>query len=195
MSAISDTPPATKPHPIIFDRIDVPLIRSLAQKMEGSSGPSSLDSIAWKRLCSFKSASVDLCNSIAGLTRRLCSSYVDPQGISSLTACCLVALDKRPGIRPIGVGETLRHLISKAVLHITRDDILKAVGCQQLCAGQEAATESAILAMRSIFEDEVAEAALMVDAFNAFNSLNREVALRNTHILCPSLAPVLTNTY
>ena len=44
------------------------------------------------------------------------------------------------------------------------------------------------------FEDEVAEAALMVDASNAFNSLS-EVALRNTHILCPSLAPVLTNTY
>ena len=116
-------------------------------------------------------------------------------GISSLTACRLVALDKRPGVRPIGIGETLRHLISKAVLHVTRDDILKAVGCQQLCAGQEAATESAILAMRSIFEDEVAEAALMVDTSNAFNSLNREVALRNTHILCPSLAPVLTNTY
>ena len=49
--------------------------------------------------------------------------------------------------------------------------------------------------MRSIFEDEVAEAALMVDDSNAFNSLNREVALRNTHILGPSLAPVLTNTY
>ena len=164
--------------------------------MEGSSGPSGLDSIAWKRLCSsFKSASVDLCNSIASLTRRLCSSYVDPQGISSLTACRLVTLDKHPGVRPIGVGETLRHLISKAVLHVTRDDILKAVGCQQLCAGQEAATESAILAMRSIFEDEVSEAALMVDTSNAFNSLNREVALRNTHILCPSLAPMLTNTY
>ena len=195
-SAISDTPPATKPHPIIFDRIDGPLIRSLAQKMEGSLSPSGLDSIAWKHLCSsFKSTSVDLCNSIASLTRRLCSSYVDPQGISSLTACRLVVLDKRPGVRPIGVGETLRRLISKAVLHVTRDDILKAVGCQQLCAGQEAATVSAILAMRSIFEDEVAEAALMVDASNAFNSLNREVTLRNTHIPCPSLAPVLTNTY
>ena len=97
----------------------------------------------------------ELCDAIAKLARRLCSSYVDPQGISSLTACRLVALDKRPGVRPIGVGETLRRLISKAVLHVTRDDILKAVGCQQLCAGQEAATKSAILAMRSIFEDEV----------------------------------------
>ena len=132
-SAISDTPPATKPHPIIFDRIDGPLIRSLAQKMEGSSGPSGLDSTAWKRLCSsFKSASVDLCNSIASLTRRLCSSYVDPQGISALTACRLVALDKCPGVRPIGIGETLRRLIYKAVFHITRDDILKAVGCRNI---------------------------------------------------------------
>ena len=49
--------------------------------------------------------------------------------------------------------------------------------------------------MRSIFENDSTEAALMVDASNAFNSFNREAALRNTHILCPSLAPKLTNMY
>ena len=33
-----------------------------------------------------------------------------------------------------------------------------------------------------------------VDANNAFNSLNREVALRNIQHLCPSLSVVLINT-
>ena len=39
--------------------------------------------------------------------------------ISPLTACCLTALDKCPGIRPIEVEETLRHLICKrACVHM-----------------------------------------------------------------------------
>ena len=107
--------------------------------MDGSAGPSGLDAHAWKALCSsFHKDSDDLCRSVAKLTRKLCSCHVDPRGISALTACRLIALDKCPGIRPIGVGETLRRLISKAILRVTRDDILKAVGSLQLCAGQEA---------------------------------------------------------
>ena len=35
----------------------------------------------------------------------------------------------------------------------------------------------------------------MVDATNAFNSLNRQAALRNVLHLCPSLARILINTY
>ena len=49
--------------------------------------------------------------------------------------------------------------------------------------------------MRNLFEDEGAEAILVVDASNAFNSLNREAALRNIRILCPVLARMLTNMY
>ena len=95
----------------------------------------------------------------------------------------------------MGIGETLRRLISKAVLQVARDDIQRVVGCLQLCAGQEAACEAGILAMRGLFEDGAVEAVLLVDASNAFNSLNREAALLNTRILCPILAPMLTNTY
>ena len=194
--AISDQSPAIEPHSIVFDQIDGTLIRSISQQMDGSAGPSGLDAHAWKGMCSsFHNASDELCSSVAKLTRKLCSNHVDPSGISALTACRLIALDKCPGVRPIGVGETLRRLISKAILRVTRDDILKAVGSIQLCAGQEAACEAGIHAMRNLFEDEGAEAMLMVDASNAFNSLNREAALRNTRILCPVLAPMLTNMY
>jgi len=195
-SAISDSPPAEEPHQVIFDQIDGPLIRSIVQRMDGSAGPSGLNASDWKRMCSsFRRTSEDLCKSIARLTRKLCSCYVDPEGISALVACRLIALDKCPGVRPVGIGETLRRLISKAVLQVARDDIQRVVGCLQLCAGQEAACEAGILAMRSLFEDGAVEAVLLVDASNAFNSLNREAALLNTRILCPILAPMLTNTY
>ena len=100
--------------------------------MEGSAGPSGLDAHAWKGMCSsFHNASDDLYNSVGKLTRKLCLKHID-NGISALTSCRLIALDKRPGDRPIGVGETLRRLISKAILRVTRDDILKTVGSIQL---------------------------------------------------------------
>ena len=195
-SAISDQPPAIAPHSVIFDQIDGALIRSISQQMDGSAGPSGLDAHAWKGLCSsFHNASDVLCCSVAKLTKKLCSSHVDPRAISALTACRLIALDKHPGVRSIGVGETLRRLISKAILRVTRDDIRKAIGSVQLCAGQEAACEAGIHAMRNLFEDDGVEAVLLVDASNAFNSLNREAALRNIHIHCPVLAPMLTNMY
>ena len=49
--------------------------------------------------------------------------------------------------------------------------------------------------MHKIFESPETEAAIQVDATNAFNCLNRQVALRNIHQLCPSLSTILTNTY
>ena len=61
---------------------------------------------------SFKAASVDLCESLASTTRW---QYVDPSGISSLVACWLIALDKCPGVCPIGVGETAQCVIGKAI--------------------------------------------------------------------------------
>ena len=46
--------------------------------------------------------------------------------------------------------------------------------------------------MRSIYSSETV---LLVDASNAFNSLTRQVALRNIQHLCTALSTILTNTY
>ena len=86
------------------------------------------------------------------MARRLCSSYVDPEGLKSFVACRLIALDKDPGVRPIGIGEVLRRIIGKAVLTIASDDIHKVVGTQQLCAGQISGSEAGVHAMRVIKE-------------------------------------------
>ena len=137
----------------------------------------------------------DLCASIAKMTKRLCSEYVDPQGISSLLACRLIALDKSPGVRPIGVGEVLRRVIAKAALHVTSDDIISLTGPFQLCTGHTSGCEAGAHSMRMIYENPNTEAILLIDAMNAFNSLNREAALTNIQSLCPSIAPFLINSY
>ena len=49
--------------------------------------------------------------------------------------------------------------------------------------------------MKIIFEHEDTEAVILVDASNAFNSLNRQAALPNIQILCPNVSTVLINTY
>ena len=120
---------------------------------------------------------------------------VDPQGLSPFTACRLIALDKNPGVRPIGICETVRRIVSKAVLYVIKDDIQHATGSIQLCAGQIAGIEAAIHATCLQFSSPDTEGVLLVDASNAFNSLNRQTALHNIQVLCPAIATILINTY
>ena len=39
----------------------------------------------------------------------------------ALMACCLVALDKRPGVRPVGIGQTIRRALAKLVMRAAGD--------------------------------------------------------------------------
>ena len=76
-----------------------------------------------------------------------------------------------------------------------RPDVFEVAGSVQLCSGQEAGCETAVHAMRAILEGEHTQAVILVDAQNAFNLLNQQLALLNIHRICPSIAPVLTNLY
>ena len=183
--------PATEPHHVLFEDLNCPMIRNTVLRMDGAAGPSGLDAASWKRLCT-SFASTELCESLAATARRICTCYVDPCGLSAFVACRLIALDKCPGI---SIGETVRRIIGRAVARILSHDIQMAAGPLQLCAGHQSGCESAVHAMRQVFESSETEAIILVDATNAFNSLNRQAALRNIHHLCPSLSKVLINTY
>ena len=76
-----------------------------------------------------------------------------------------------------------------------RDDIIKASGPLQTCSGLKAGIEASIHAMKSVFEEEMTEVILLVDADNAFNNLNRKAALHNIRHLCPTFYRYLHNTY
>ena len=145
---IPSTPPDV--HPVVFDSIDANAIRSTALQTTGSAGPSGLHAYEWRRLCTaFKGTSTDLCNSLPLVAKRLCTSYVDPKCVSPLLACRLIALDKNPGVRPIGIGDTARRIIAKAILNIARPDVQDISGCLQLCGGQISGIEAAVHAVRT----------------------------------------------
>ena len=80
-------------------------------------------------------------------------------------------------------------------MSIVKDDVCCYSGPLQVCAGQEGGCEGAVHAMRAILEDDARGCVLLVDARNAFNALNRRVALHNARILCPIIATALFNTY
>ena len=58
-------------------------------------------------------------------------------------ACHLVELDKRPGVCPVGIGETLHRALAKLVMKEAGDQAETACGNLQLCAGLEAGIEGA----------------------------------------------------
>lgn len=63
----------------------------------------------------------------------------------------LIALNKHPGVRPIGVGEVARRIISKAILSVIERDTKAAAGNTQLSVGQTLGCEAGVHAMRCIF--------------------------------------------
>ena len=65
---------------------------------------------------------------------------------------------------------------------MTRGDIQDTAGSVQLCAGQIAGVEAAVHAVQESFQQDATEAVLLVDASNAFNSLNRDAALHKIYL-------------
>ena len=75
---------------------------------------------------------------------------------------------------------------------MTRKYVIDSCSNVQMCSGHEFGCEAVIHAMKEICESE---AALLVDAANAFNSINRKAILHNINIICPILATYVNNCY
>ena len=183
---------------IIFEELDSQAIHSAAKKTKGAAGPSGADADLWRRiLCSrqFKKKPSDLCSALAALARKLNTINVDPEYLRAFVAGRLIPLDKKPGVRPIGIGEVIRRIVSSATVTLFKPEIVEATAPLQTCAGLPGGIEASIHAMRRMWEDPETEAILLVDASNAFNSLNRQTALQNIDLTCPELATFLKNLY
>ena len=99
----------------------------------------------------YGSSNTHLDDSVAGLCRHFCNSIVPWDSIRALVASCLIALEKCPGVRPIGIGETLRRVIGKAVCMATCLDAAVVCDSDQLCTGLQVAIEGAIHGMNEMF--------------------------------------------
>ena len=183
-------------HTVVFDTINEDSIRKAAMNTKGGSGPSGVDADTWRLILAshrFGICSEELRTELASATRQMCKEKVEihvegqspTSSLEAFLACRLIPLDKNPGLRPIGVGEVLRRIIGKVAMKVFRPDIQSAAGSLQVCAGQSGGCEAAVHAMRNIFEEDDCDAVLLVDAANAFNSINRCAMLENISRLCP----------
>ena len=190
---------ADPPDPVIFEGIDSDAIIHCARAVSGSGGPTKVDADVWRHLiCSrfFGNHSSELASAIADLAKILCREVIHSDCTQELLAGRLIPLQKRGGgVRPIGVGEVLRRIIAKSVSTILIKDIQLAAGTLQTCSGIEAGIEAATHSMRKTFQKDSSECMLLVDASNAFNNLNRIVALHNVREICPSFHRFLDNSY
>ena len=138
---------------------------------------------------SFKKSSLNLYDSLATLARQLCTEFVDPLTVEPVLASWLIPLNKgKKDVRPIGVGEVIRRIIGKGWPSKISILLRLAVHCKS-------GSEAAIHAMHKIFEAHNTDAVLLIDASNAFNSLNRATALHSVKILCPTIATYAIKTY
>lgn len=91
----------------------------------------------------------------------MCTTLIDPKCITPLLACHLLALGKNPGVRPIGMKDTARHVIAKAVISAVKDDVLDSVSITQLYVGQIADSESAVHTIYQKFDSPKTDAVIL----------------------------------
>ena len=116
----------------------------------------------------------------------ICTQEIQPSQLVAFLEGRLIALDKRPGVRPIAIGEVFRRIICRAIAELIEFDVMKAVAPAQLCVGVPSACEIGMHAVRKAFREcPGVERALCVDVSNAFNLLNRQAALHNIPRVCP----------
>eukprot|EP00923_Selenidium_pygospionis_P059766 GHVN01105247.1.p2 GENE.GHVN01105247.1~~GHVN01105247.1.p2 ORF type:complete len:108 (-),score=16.00 GHVN01105247.1:461-784(-) len=78
-------------------------------------------------------------DAIVALANRLCNHEYEWDEIKALMACGMVALDRsiKPGVRLLGIGETLHRLIGKMVVQATGNEVMETCGAQQLLRNQK----------------------------------------------------------
>ena len=72
------------------------------------------------------------------------SNYYPPWAdYCALMACRLMALDKIPGVCPVGIERTLRWDLAKLIMRAARDQAKMSCGNLQICIGLESGMEGA----------------------------------------------------
>ena len=97
-------------------------------------------------LVAYEGASNNLRQAMANFCEWLANTSPPWAAYRALMTRRLVALDKEPGTRPVGIGSIWLRCISKLLLEEAKQDGKEACGALQLCAGLEAGIEGGLRA-------------------------------------------------
>ena len=125
-------------HPSIFENLNDEAIKRAATLTKGSPGPAGLDANQWRKmLTGMEQSSVNLRKTCARIARRIATETIAPSHLRLYNACRLIPLDKKPGVRPIGVGEFLRKKIRRCIARCVSADLKHLGSNLKLCRGQK----------------------------------------------------------
>ena len=139
----------------IFIPVDITeeAVELVARKIWGSSGLGVTDPEALQGcILKFGEDSARLRTSMASFVDWLAHGRPPWVGYCAFMLDCLIALDKQPGMRPVGVGETWRSIFSKIVLMVTGPEATMACRDDQLCPGLKSGIDGAVHGVRAIWE-------------------------------------------
>ena len=175
------------------------VIKQVASRLHGAAGLGGTDAPTLKSwLLRHRKASDNLCSALARLTTWVANQLVPWAAIRALMSNRLVALDKKPGVRPIGIGQIWRRFIAKLVLAVAGPSATQSAGMDQLCVGMQSGIEGAVHAANKVWEDHTTEpdfGFLLLDANNAFNRINRSTMLYVLRYQWPAGALFAFNCY
>ena len=88
----------------------------VAHSMQGGTGPGSCDAVHWlDSLLQYGAHSERLSESVASLCHRLANSIVPWADVRGLIASRIIALDKFPGVHPVGISKALQRVVGRAI--------------------------------------------------------------------------------
>ena len=136
------------PGPLPLDSSEA-VTAQIAKQLSGRVGPDSIDSRDLSKMLLYhKKASRALREELAAWVVEWLANNRPPWAAYRATKNCrLAALDKRSGVRPVGIALIWDRMVCKLVLSSTGLNTRMACGSKQLYAGLEARIESAVQAM------------------------------------------------
>jgi hypothetical protein len=130
-------------------------VEKIASSLSGAAGPGGTDAVDMQNwLLQFGKESEAFCEEMAAWTNGLANTHPPWAAYRSIMMSNrLVALDKMPGTRPVGIGEVYCRLWAQCLLKVIGHQATTACGNVNLCAGLPAGIEGAVHAIQSLFED------------------------------------------
>ena len=133
-------PPELTPVDITKDRVT-----EVAGRLSGGGGPGGTESVSLQHwLLMFVAASAVLRLIVGDFVEWLGNGRPPWSAYRALMSGRLIALNKQPGIEPVGVGETWRRMMAKCLLRVAGPEVKAACSTTQLAGGLEAGIEGAI---------------------------------------------------
>ena len=117
-----------------------------------------------------------LCKEMALFVEWLSNKLPPSAEIRAFMARRLQALDKLPGIRPLGCDKTRHRLFTKYLIHVSMSEAELVCGINQFCGGLSPGIEGEVHAMTTMWKllkEEEELVFLLIDARNRFNEGNR----------------------